>query len=125
MHLNQWLHQQSFPGDQNGDPVTVTHWVSSAYAKEIGLRLKVGAVFADHGFCSTDHWHGQLTMKIKVPKGAKAAAVRAWSVNKPEDEIILAPNSKFVIEGLAQDKAGKQFVMARYLFPDEPDWFKA
>jgi hypothetical protein len=50
--------------------------------------------------------------------------VRKWSANKPEDEIIMKPGSKFLVEGLAKDKAGKTFVMARYLFEDDPLWHK-
>ena len=67
-----FLDRAKFPED-----VTVTRKIGGSYAKELlqSNSLTKGGIFIDRGFSSTDHWSGDLTIKIKIKKGQKAAAV--------------------------------------------------
>jgi 8-oxo-dGTP pyrophosphatase MutT (NUDIX family) len=101
-YLDRWLDRASFPED-----TVLTRIVNTNFAKyllnEYRSSLKGGKSFGpyqfnDDGFISTDTWSGPLTMKIKIPKGAKAAAVGYHSESPNENEILIARGSRFQID---------------------------
>lgn len=65
------------------------------------LQSMVGKEFTDQGVTSTSIrtgvFSGALKLQIDVPKGAKIAWVKRLSQHNHEDEIILAPGTKFEI----------------------------
>ena len=65
------------------------------------LSALVGKTFEDKGVTSTSirkgAWHGLVEMEIEVPKGAKIAWVKRLSQHTHEDEIILAPGTRFEV----------------------------
>jgi hypothetical protein len=113
--LQDYLMKASWPEDGT----VVTRKVSSAYASKLQGALTKGAVFRDHGFVSTDHWSGSLTIKIHLKKGARAAAVKKWSSNKPEDEIVLARGTQFRV---LDYQKGDPYIRVEALTPDDPDY---
>lgn len=65
------------------------------------LQSMVGKEFTDQGVTSTSIrtgvFSGALKLQIDVPKGAKIAWVKRLSQHDHEDEIVLAPGTKFEI----------------------------
>jgi hypothetical protein len=65
------------------------------------LSALVGKTFEDKGVTSTSirkgAWHGLVEMEIEVPKGAKIAWVKRLSQHTHEDEIVLAPGTRFEV----------------------------
>jgi hypothetical protein len=113
--LQDYLLKASWPEDGT----VVTRKVSGSYAKSLQSKLVKGSIFRDHGFVSTDHWSGDLTIKIHLKKGANAAAVKQWSANKPEDEIVLARGTQFRV--LDYEK-GNNYIRVEALTPDDPEY---
>lgn len=65
------------------------------------LSALVGKTFEDQGVTSTSisqgKWHGLVHMEIEVPKGARIAWVKRLSKHSHEDEIVLAPGTRFEV----------------------------
>jgi uncharacterized protein len=88
------------------EPRTVNRRVSNAFAKhladEASSHQESGEhgkhTFVDHGFASSDHWHGELTIRISLPKGAQAAAIGRYSQHPTEDEILIQAGSKYRVD---------------------------
>ena len=101
--LKAYLDKASFPEDG-----IVSRRVSDSFAKylikEAMSHSKEGGTehsqytFVDHGYASSDHWSGSLTIKIAIPKGAKAAAIGHFSAHPSEDEILIQAGSKYRID---------------------------
>lgn len=110
-NIAEYLDQAAFPED-----TTVTRGVSADYAQTL-RDLPVGAEFQDHGFASTDSYYGELTIKINVKQGAKAAAISDYSVygETAEREILLQRGSRFRVVGKSGDT-----MMVDLLGPDQP-----
>jgi SPP1 gp7 family putative phage head morphogenesis protein len=66
---------------------------------EKSLQEFVGKTFEDKGVTSTSirngAWHGLVHMEIEIPKGARIAWVKRLSKHAHEDELILAPGTRF------------------------------
>jgi hypothetical protein len=113
-NLATWLERAQFPED-----AVLTRKVSGTYANKILAKLSKGAMFIDHGFASSDHWSGDLTIKIHIKKGQKAAYVRHLSANKPEQEVVIQKGSVFRI--LDYD-ASQKHVTVEIVDKGDPDY---
>lgn len=88
------------------EPMTVRRRVDSNFAKHLIDEAISGEhtpgshlyEFTDHGWASSDHWSGKLTMEIHVPKGSRAVAVGQYSVNPIENEILIEAGSRYRID---------------------------
>jgi hypothetical protein len=108
-----FLARAKFPED-----ATLTRKISGDYAKELLGHLTKGAIFVDQGFASADHWSGDLTIKIKIKKGQKAAAVGHLSAHPSEKEIIIQKGSHFrVLDFSPTDK----HITVELLDDNDPD----
>ena len=108
-----FLARAKFPED-----ATLTRKISGDYAKELLGHLTKGAIFVDQGFASADHWSGDLTIKIKIKKGQKAAAVGHLSAHPSEKEIIIQKGSHFrVLDFSPSDK----HITVELLDDNDPD----
>lgn len=104
-HINQltkWLDKSSMP-----EEVVVSRRVDAAYGTFLkDVASHPNAVFTDLGFASTSlnsgTWSGAVQMFIRVPKGAKAAAVQHISSHSSEYEIIVQRGSRYKV--VAYDK---------------------
>ena len=114
-HLRSYLERAKFPED-----AVLTRKVSGDYAKKLLGNLSKGAVFIDHGFVSSDHWSGDLTIKIRIKKGQRAAAVEQYSANKPEKEIIIQRESHFRI---VDYDAVQKHITVDLIDETDPDYF--
>lgn len=87
-----------------------------AMCKHAGLsslkELQPGNIIQEEGICSTSHkegvWSGEVGMRIKVPKGKKAIDL-SETINKPEAELMLPPNSALRVLSVKQDHNGFKF----------------
>ena len=92
--LRSYLRKASLP-----EPMTVTRKVSDNFADFLIEEAMDGTLnFVDHGFVSSDHWTGKLSLRISLPQGAQAAAIGGWSVNPDENEILIQAGSKYRID---------------------------
>lgn len=87
-------------------------------AKDAGLKdlsdLKAGMTLRDTGIVSTSHsasvWNGNVKFEIDLPKGSKAIDISETAkLNQSEQEVLLPPNSKFVIKEVNTGEAAKGF----------------
>lgn len=118
-NLTEYLNKCSLPED-----ATLYRRVSGDYAKILKSILSKGTVFVDHGFVSmsagSNKWSGDLTMKIKAPKGSKAIAVGDIGSHPSEWEITGQRGSRFKITGFNRNT---QEIECE-LLPPEEDYFK-
>jgi hypothetical protein len=115
-NLHGFLARASFPED-----AVLTRKVSGEYAKKLLGSMQAGMMFVDHGFVSSDNWSGDLTVKIKVKKGSKAAFVDSISSNKgSEKEVIIQNGSHFRV--LSYDTAQKH-ITCELMDENDPDIF--
>jgi hypothetical protein len=85
----------------------VSRGVSGEYAEAFLRKAKAGAVFEDSGYTSTSAtkpFFGDIKMRIKLPKGAKAAPVPSSIVD--ENEYLLPRNSRFRVVSIQDRGAG-------------------
>lgn len=105
--LMKYLGRASFPED-----AVVRRRVADNFAKyliEEALSHVEGGehgqhLFVDHGYSSTDHWSGTLTIEIVIPKGAHAAAIGNYSQHPIENEILVQAGSKYRIDSFDPTK---------------------
>ena len=103
--LRGYLEKASFPETR-----VVHRRVSMSFAKyllkEAVSHERGGVVggahftFEDYGFVSSDHWSGELTCRITVPKGAQAAAIGPYSKHPGELEVLIQAGSKFRVTAI-------------------------
>jgi len=83
------------------------HNLSPKSAK--ALLKSVGKVIQDRGIVSTSTspyvWSGNVVWKLKVGPGVKGLPSRLFSDNAPEDEVILPPNTRYLVTK-AKEKDG-------------------
>jgi ADP-ribosyltransferase exoenzyme len=87
-------------------------WASDAGIKDLN-DLKAGDMLTDPGVISTSHnlsmgWSGNVRCIIKVPKGSKAIDI-SETINKPENEMLLPPRSRFKVVSVEKGKGGDAY----------------
>lgn len=80
---------------QVGDVITDKAFISTSLKSDVADRAAAG---------STD---GGI-MKVSVPKGTHGAYVSAYTQHPDEDEVLLAPNTKFLVKRISTYKKRKQ-----------------
>lgn len=92
------------------EEITVYRGVKGEYAKILKSVVTTGSKFIDRGFMSTstnkgiaDNFESGLLMKIKVPKGARGAAIADYSGHPNEKEVLLPRNSTLTVTAYDPD----------------------
>lgn len=94
-NITSWLNKASFPAD-----AVCTRRVSASYANFLLSIATKGTVFTDLGFASTSRtgkWSGNVTCQIKIPKGAKAMAIKPISQHPGEDEVLIQRGTRYKV----------------------------
>jgi hypothetical protein len=89
--LNRAIAKHPMPRD-----TYVMRGMSGPWTQAIGDRLKAGDHFVEPGYTSTSAtapFGGEMTMRIKIPRGAAAAPIPTRYAS--EDEFLLPPGTKF------------------------------
>ena len=94
--LDQYLARATIPED-----VTLYRKIGGEFARHLFSVLFVGAKYNDKGYSSTsthqETWNGEVQMVIDVKKGAKGASVKATSDHKKENEVLLARDTRYIV----------------------------
>lgn len=95
-HIESYLDNASFP-----ETMVTTRGIKGDFAEALASSLDEGSIFVDYGFVSTGvnfKFNGGASMKITVPKGAKAAAISHIGGNLSESEVLLQRGSRFHVD---------------------------
>lgn len=86
---------------------------------EVLLKAKPGTVIQDRGIISTKYsgkWKGNVQWKMVVGPGVRGLPVEKFTVTKGENEIVLPPNTRFMIRS-TKKKPGDKLEVEAVILP--------